>query len=370
MSSYLVPRKTDFIVSILEHLLSLSFSPTEDTLLYSAEAHDPATNEAAGKDVDQYERFQYTPTFGEGFSGKKRPTLYVLRWTSTASVVIHDSVTLTPLVVSSQQPKVIFAQAILATGNRIFATGYEYMNSGRLLGPIWCYNRPTAIWELRLPDVGANEEQELVVVSRLSPADCSARSAHMSPDSSFVIWLSNSLGGAHSSCTTMHTMEMGSGDQKLVVETIWEPRASDGFPGLYEPTLTPNTFVSVQNRTFIVTSSYWRSRTTLLLIAVGEIKDLTPLDSTMFSWTLLGTDNKKRIVCTRSSSAVPHEVVLGQIGDDLNVSWTVLSRPNLAPDGMSQFAPCNSNPISDLTHIHSSKATFNTGGLVYYYSQS
>lgn len=354
-------------MSFSEHLLSLSFSPTEDTLLYSAEAHDPATNEAAGKDVDQYKRFQYTPTFGEGFSGKKRPTLYVLRWPSMGSIMTQ-TVTLTPLVGPSQQTKVLFAQAVLAKDNRIFATGYEYMDSGRLLGPIWCYNRPTAVWELRLPDVSADEEQKLAVVARLSPADRSARSAHISPDGSFVIWLSNQEGGAHSSCTTMHAMELGSGDHRLVVDTIWEPRVSDGFPGLYEPILTPNAFVSVQNRTFIVTSSHWRSRTTVLLIAAGEIKDLTPLDSNLFSWTLLGTDNKKRIVCTRSSSSVPHEVVLGQIGDDLNVLWTVLSRPSLAPDGRSSCAPYGSNPILNLIHIHSSKAAFNTGDIGYYYS--
>lgn len=136
-------------------MLSLSFSSAEDTLLYSAEAHDPATNEAVGKDVDQYERFRYTPTLGEGFSGKKRPSLYLLRWpvsASTDSRVTNESITLTPLIISSRQTVVIIAQAVIADNNRVFTTGYEYMPSGRLLGLKGCYSRPAAIWEFSLPD--------------------------------------------------------------------------------------------------------------------------------------------------------------------------------------------------------------------------
>lgn len=345
---------------ILEHLLSLSFSPSEDTFLYSAEAHDPATN-PVGEDIDQYERFQYTPTFGEGFSGKKRPTLYVLRWPSTAAgLVTHESVTLTSLATSSQQPKVLFAQAVLAADNRVFATGYEYMDSGRLLGPIWCCNRPAAVWELRLPDVNAETAQELTVVSRLSPDNRSARSAHVSPDGSFVIWLSNPVGGAHSSCATMHAMELRSGDRRLVVDTIWEPRDSDGFPGLYEPVLPSHTFISIKNTTYIVSSSHWGSRTTLLLISVAEVKELTPADSSLFSWTLLGTDSRNRIICARSAPSVPDEVVLGQIGDDLSVSWQVLSRPTLKAEGtLISGVLLLPSDHSDM-HLLSSKAAFNT----------
>ena len=326
----------------LEALHSLSFSPSENTLLYSAEANDPATNEAAGKDVDQYERFQYTPTLGEGFSGKKRPTLYVLRWPSSDSNRIEkESITLTPLTISSKQNTMLIAQAVLADENRVFATGYEYIQSGRLLGIRGCFNRPAAVWELHLPGAATDETQELTVISRLSPDDRSARSPHLSPDGSSLIWLSHPLGGAHSACTTLHCMDIRSGKQQTVVDTVMQPHESNGFPGLYEPNLPSKTFISLEKGTYIATNSYWRSRTTVLLISVdgGEVKDLTPLDSHMFSWSILSTDSKDRIVCARSSPAVPHEVLLGHIGNDLSVSWQVLSTPRLSPEGTSKPFP-------------------------------
>ncbi|KAF7969092.1 hypothetical protein HWV62_28344 [Athelia sp. TMB] len=336
----------------LEALHSLSFSPSEDTLLYSAEANDSATNEAAGKDIDQYERFRYTPTLGEGFSGKKRPTLYVLRWPSSGSTrVAKESITLTPLTISSKQNTVLIAQAVLADQNRVFATGYEYMQSGRLLGIKGCYNRPAAVWELHLPGAATDETQELTVISRLSPENRSARSPHLSPDGLSLIWLSHPLGGAHSACTTLHRMDIRSGEQNTVVDTVMQPQESNGFPGLYEPNLPSKTFISLGKGTYIATSSYWRSRTTVLLISVdgGEVKDLTPLDSGMFSWTILSTDSKNRIVCARSSPAVPHEVLLGHIGDDLSVSWQVLFTPRLSPEIQKQLATLEASiiPVPD-----------------------
>lgn len=137
-------------------------------------------------------------------------------------------------------------------------------------------------------------------------------------------------------------MDLRSGQQRVLVDTIWKPRESDGFPGLYEPVLPSKTFVALSSGSFVVTTSHWRSRTTLLLISVNEgaVKELTPMDADLFSWTILSTDNKSRIVCARSSPSVPHEVLLGEIDDNLNVSWQLLAKPILTSEGVFEFLVC------------------------------
>ncbi|KZP30849.1 alpha/beta-hydrolase [Athelia psychrophila] len=69
----------------------------------------------------------------------------------------------------------------------------------------------------------------------------------------------------------------------------------------------------------------------MLLISMddGEVRELTPADSSLLSWKFLAADGNHQIVCARSSCTIPHEVVLGNIGDDLTVSWQVLSKPKL-----------------------------------------
>lgn len=53
----------------------------------------------------------------------------------------------------------------------------------------------------------------------------------------------------------------------------------------------------------------------------------------LFSWTLLTTDGKSRIICSRSSPAVPYEVLLGVVSDNNNIQWSVVDEPDLATDG-------------------------------------
>jgi acylaminoacyl-peptidase len=52
----------------------------------------------------------------------------------------------------------------------------------------------------------------------------------------------------------------------------------------------------------------------------------------LFSWTVLATDGKNRIICTRSSIAVPYEILLGVVSDN-GIQWSILDKPDLAADG-------------------------------------
>lgn len=316
-------------------LRTLSFSPSEDALLYSAEAKDPTVNDT-DKDIDQYARFRYAPVFGEGFSGKKRPTLYILRWnhSATSRLTSEESVTLKILLFPSKQT-IFLGQAVFTSDIHIVATGYEYMESGRLLGLLWCSNRPAGVWEMQLPNSNSDDPgHELIIVSRLSPETRSAHSPRVSADGKSVLWISNPVGGAHASCSILHSVDLHSGEQKTVVDTIWEPRDADGFPGLYIEMLPSKPFVSLGSKSYIATHSIWGSRSTVLLISIDgkEVKDLTPNDSNMYNWSVLGTDAKNQIVGVRSSPSVPHEVVLGSLDDDGTVSWQVLLKPTLTPE--------------------------------------
>ncbi|KAF9230861.1 Alpha/Beta hydrolase protein, partial [Melanogaster broomeanus] len=56
---------------------------------------------------------------------------------------------------------IVLGQAVFATEERIFTTGYEKTLDGRFLGIKWCSNRPASIWELMLPAVDPTTESSL-----------------------------------------------------------------------------------------------------------------------------------------------------------------------------------------------------------------
>jgi hypothetical protein len=324
-------------------LLSLSFSPSENALLYTAEANDPTTSEA-NKDVSPYERYRYTPQFGEGFSGQKRPTLYLFRWSTSTEGELGTKLTkLIALSFPKSAGHVLIGQAVFASEDRVFATGFEYTESGRLLGIKGCLNRPTSVWMLHIPEMSPADTSstiELALVSRLTSTDHSGRSPRVLPGESTVFWLSNAAGGAHASCVSLYSLNFLSMEKKIVVDSIWEPDA-DGFPGLYtDYSLPSQPFLKLGSVFYIATHSVWGSRNTVLLIATndGRVMDLTPdKDGILYSWMVLGTDGHKQIICGRSSPSIPYEVVLGRIEDTGGVSWQIISQPTLNPESLSMI---------------------------------
>ena len=322
-------------------LSSLSFSPSEKALLYTAEAHDPAAGDG-DKDIDSYERFRYTPQFGEGFSSKKRPTLYLFRWgISTEGGPGISVAKLTALSFPQSLGHVLLGQAVFTSEDYILATGFEYTESGRLLGIKGCFNRIACVWMLGLPQINAADTssatEELVFVSRLTPIGCSGRSPRVLLGESTVFWLSNEVGGAHASCVSLHSLNLLSMEKKTILDTVWEPDAN-GFPGLYtDYSLPSEPFIRLGSGSFIATHSVWGSRSTVLLISTddGRVTELTPNeDKLLYSWTVLGTDSHRQIICARSSPSIPAEVVLGRIDDAGGVSWQLLSQSTLTPEGI------------------------------------
>lgn len=327
-------RSTSVIPAITsDHLSSLSFSPSETSFLYTAEAKAPSTQ------TDPYERFRFVPQFGEGLAGKKRPTIYIFRWDASSA---NSPTTLTELSIHVPVT-VLFGQATFSpdTEDKIYSTGYELLTDGRLLGVKGCHNRPTGIWELTLPLVDSFEAIVECTARKLTPSYLSCRSPRVLTyqGSSRLFWLSDPTGGPHAATTSLHSLEIHSGNTDAsvaLIDTVRDPRA-DGFPGLYPGFNLPALpFLRLKSGPHIVTHSTWGSRSTVLLVSTsdGQVKDLTPdTDGSLYSWSVLATDGQRRVICLRSAISVPHEVVLGEFDDDGGVQWRVIEKYNLDSDG-------------------------------------
>jgi acylaminoacyl-peptidase len=285
------------------------------------------------------DKFKFMPHLGEGLSGKKRPTMFVFRWDSSSLHARASTTAISPIVSSP----VLFGQPVFSRldKHKIFATGYEYTRDGRLLGLRWCYNRPAGIWEITLPSSEGGAAEALdCIAQKLTASDLSCRSPRISPNGK-LFWLSHASAGPHAGTFSLHSCDVVSSERmaKILVETVWEPRSSDGFPGLYPSANLPTaSFLRLhQDHDYLVVDSVWGSRTTVLLIAVadGAVKDLTPdSDGLLYSWKVLATDGKARILCSRSAPSIPHELVLGEFTIPESVSWRVVYKPYVAPGGV------------------------------------
>jgi hypothetical protein len=332
----------------LDFLNSLSFSPSETSLIYTAEANVTCDDDAASD--DPYPKFRYTPHFGESSHTKKRPTIFLFRWTKSSMstrVAKQDILFFALSFPQATQTPVLFGQATFATEDVIFAAGHEHTKDGRLLGVKWCMNRPMGIWELRLPESRSLEGAPLGArIScnslKLTPSERSCRSPRVLYDSNRtpikLFWLSNSIRGADASCASLESRDLTAGSNKVLVDTVMEPTPDNDFPGLFTEYAMPcSPFLHRGDRIYIVLHSLWRSRTTVLFIDTesGAITDETKIHDgkPFYSWNVLATDNKMCIVCSRSTLTTPSDILLGCFDQYGRLSWKVLDKPLLSGEG-------------------------------------
>ncbi|KAG1777970.1 hypothetical protein EV702DRAFT_968848 [Suillus placidus] len=306
-----------------DFLHSLSFSPNETSLIYTAEA-------SVDTDDDPYNKFRYTPHFGDTSRAKKRPTIFLFRWNRSPA---FTRATKQDIALLALTPGVLFAQATFATEDTIFATGREYTKDGRLLGAKGCFNRPMAIWQLTLPKGSLASPS----ASRLTPKERSCRSPRVLFHDNQPIklfWFSNPIGGPHASCVSLESRDLLTGTNTVLVHTVFEPTPSNDFPGLYtEYNMPTSPFLRRADRVYIVLQSIWHSRTTVLFIDTqsGTITDATKLgDGPLYSWTVHATDNKSQFICSRSTPTTPWEVLLASFDQYDTLEWKVLDKPLLS----------------------------------------
>lgn len=242
---------------------------------------------------------------------------------------------------------VLCGQAIFSPNNQniIYATGYEYSTDGRLLGIKGCHNRQTGIWQLRLSSNSRDDVSELgCTAQKLTSENLSCRSPRIftANAKSTLIFFSSQSGGAHVATSSLHSLDITndgstlnpSAEVRTMVDIIQKP-APGGFPGLYPP-YNISSFPILRklkgpSDTKILINSVWGSRSTVLVVSSsGTPKELTPdTGKELYSWSLLATDGYKRVVCQRSNSNKPYEIVFGEYEEDTGITWKVIDRPNM-----------------------------------------
>ncbi|KAG1869408.1 hypothetical protein DFJ58DRAFT_765969 [Suillus subalutaceus] len=349
-----------------DFLYSLSFSPSETSLLYTAEA-------SLNTDDNPYFKFRYTPHFGDTSRAKKRPTIFIFSWTRSPEFTRANKQDSTLVAIPCQSTKtpILFAQATFATEDTVFATGHEYTIDGRLLGAKGCFNRPMGIWQLIFPKGSFCSPS----ASRLTPPNKSCRSPRVLYHDNQPIklfWFSNPIGGPHASCVSLESRDLLTGINTTLVKTVFEPTPSNDFPGLYtEYNMPSSPFLRRADRVYIVLQSIWHSRTTVFFIDTqsGAVIDATTLgDGPLYSWTVHATDNKSRFICSRSTPTTPWEVLLGSFDQNDTLQWKVLDKPILSStmkealdDLTPSIIPITTRAPTESLLIQSKKASTNGG---------
>ncbi|GAA5892740.1 hypothetical protein JCM6882_000570 [Rhodosporidiobolus microsporus] len=287
-------------------------------LVYTAEAPPPKPDPKATRPSRQ--KFHYEPDFGETFTGKREPTLFLLDLPSSPlnSLVRSkdgaDKPTVHRLAFPDTVSSAWFGQPIfLPTSSpdqvALAATGYSALGDGRKLGIVYCQNRSARVYALSLevkteqpdedkPDDEPEKKFKIAKATPLSPEDRSSRSPRLAPSSSGntpqLVYISNPLGGPHASCGELHLASLflsSSGEAQLQSDKVLVPvvdvpdakspgagTASDPFPGMYVDQLPLEPFIASSSSVSVVMGSIWRSRSVPLVVdlASGKVTSLAP----------------------------------------------------------------------------------------------
>ncbi|KAF9392949.1 hypothetical protein CPC16_002870 [Podila verticillata] len=275
---------------------TLEWSRDETKLVYVAERK---------KSEDAYEKFVFTPDWGETFTGKRDPSLVVVNLDNYEIKVLDRF-----------QGNMSPGQAIFShDSTSLIFTGYH--RDPQFFGIVYCQNRLTGLYSINLDGTE---------FKTLSGDLKSARSPRLNPDGTTLVFLSNNVNGPHASCAKLCKVDIASGKVSTVVDIVRKPESANGFPGLYVDQLPRNLWVS---STKIITSSAWRSRRTLLSIDTesGKIEEVTSASKYPGSVTALFA-NDRFIISTYSTPTEPWSLWLGQIKDSkddkLDVHFSVL----------------------------------------------
>ncbi|KIK92455.1 hypothetical protein PAXRUDRAFT_829938 [Paxillus rubicundulus Ve08.2h10] len=324
---------------------SLAFSPSETALVYTAEA-----NSDTPKDLQDnpYPSCRFKSDFGESYSNKRHPTLFILRWGSPVDApaimrVPKWNVSLTALALpKALSDTVALGQAVFVTEERIFATGYETGKDGRFLGIKWCSNRPASIWDLNIPVAMAVAENPpgVSVVCTAAKIEAPGRSfrsprVFFDPDKKAkqLFWLSHPVGDAASYC--LHVRDLvGVTEDRVLIDSVSDPE-EDQFPGLYTNfNLLANPFIYNVTPS-VVLQTYWKSSATVISVQVetGDINHERMWfgGSPSEGWTVLATDGVSQMVCSKSSLTSPPKLVLLTLNRGGEWVRRILDRSILSP---------------------------------------
>lgn len=304
-----------------------SWHPNGHSILYTAELLPPT-------DASPSSKFTYIPTFGEKFPDSHSPTLFLLTLTdspfqsSRASPILHQ------LTTTQAFPDTTFGQALFLPDSltspstpQVLATGYSSLPDGRKLGLVYCANRPAGIYELSL--TSSSSKWVAAAATCQSPPELSCRSPRIL-DEYILVFLSNRLGGPHSSCAQLHAVLLRDGKTTILVPFVDRPATPGGFPGLYVDQLPRSPFVKLKVGGYmVVLTTIWGSRKVAVSVSLktGEVSRLdvvaTPVGDTS-SVVVLGTDGQHRVFYLVSCPFIPPALWMR----DMNETGLVLLASN------------------------------------------
>ncbi|CAM6101899.1 unnamed protein product [Calypogeia fissa] len=280
--------------------------------------------------------------WGESYSGKRRPVLFVASLGSGGVQVVEGipkDVSVGQVVWAPPPPEGEGEQFLVFVGWTSYASNFS---TTRKLGMKYCYNRPCALYAVEAPVGTRDESQPTPAPVKLTGEISSALTPRFSPDGKLLVFLSAKAAvdsGAHSATNSLHAISWPAGGvptsqlpMKDVVPVVNLPDP-EGFPGLYVATLIAHPWLS--DGTTLLLSSHWRSSQVILAVNVasGTVTRITP--ATNASWSLLGVQ-EDLVVAVSSSPVNPPSLKLGSFPATNNFynaekpwSWSDVAVPSL-----------------------------------------
>ncbi|KAE9617654.1 putative acylaminoacyl-peptidase transcription factor WD40-like family [Lupinus albus] len=327
----------------------ISWNSDETSIAYVAEEPTPAKPAFNGlgykkggstvKDTGSWKgQGDWEEEWGETYAGKRQPALFVINIITSGEVQAVKGIDK-----SLSVGQVVWAPSTEGLEQYLVFVGWSFAT--RKLGIKYCYNRPCALYAVKVPhhnESQANKSNihstEDVQALNLTHTINSAFFPRFSPDGKFLVFLSARSSvdsGAHSATNSLHRIDWSSDMKMFQSRKVYDVLpvvmcAEDGcFPGLYCFSILSSPWLS-DGYTMII-SSIWNSSQVLLSVNVlsGEIFCITPTDSN-FSWSLLTLDGNNILAVSSSPVDVPqvkYGVIVEKENDNNEWSWSDVSDP-------------------------------------------
>ncbi|KAK6929879.1 Acylamino-acid-releasing enzyme, N-terminal domain [Dillenia turbinata] len=276
--------------------------------------------------------------WGETYAGKRQPALFVIAINSGEVHMVEG------IGKTLSAGQVVWAPSRNGLPQYLIFVGWP--SDKRKLGIKYCYNRPCALYAIRVPfsnsEAGelqpkpdAEEDKALI---KLTQSINSAFFPRFSPDGKFLVFLSAKSAvdsGAHCSTESLHKIDWPTDGEPCpsmnivdLVPVVMCPE-DGGFPGLYNSDVLKNPWLP--DGCTMILSSIWGSTQAILSVNIlsGKVSRLSPADSG-FSWNVLALDQNNIIAVCSSPVDVP-QIKYGFVGRETGAgvpwSWLEVSSP-------------------------------------------
>ncbi|KAH9764687.1 Acylamino-acid-releasing enzyme [Citrus sinensis] len=325
----------------------ISWNSDETLIAYVAEEPSPSKptfslgstkGGSSDKDCNSWKgQGDWEEDWGETYAGKRQPSLFVINIDSGEVQAVKG------IPKSLSVGQVVWAP--LNEGSHQYLVFVGWSSETRKLGIKYCYNRPCALYAVRVSlykseaselELKESSSEDLPVVN-LTESISSAFFPRFSPDGKFLVFLSAKSSvdsGAHSATDSLHRIDWPTNGNfsslEKIVDVIPVVQCAEGdcFPGLYSSSILSNPWLS--DGCTMLLSSIWGSSQVIISVNVssGELLRITPAESN-FSWSLLTLDGDNIIAVSSSPVDVP-QVKYGYFVDKANKgtwSWLNVSSP-------------------------------------------